>query len=315
LKKNIFFALRVLVGAGIIFALLRIVPYSDLLRVYKNSQKVYLVFAFFIFFSASFLGIMRWRLFLSSLGLRVSVKEATYSSFSSFFLTLFLPSLIGSDAFRATCITHRHKSMAKAISSIFMDRLSGAFALCLVSLIVFILARGVVFEKEVLISLVMFLLLCIFIVLAIFSKTLQKLFNRVFKKGIIKEKINHIFKELHFFRHNKNVFFHSLVYSIIIHLINCFVFYLLAISFGCKIKLVYFLVVVPIISFISLVPVTIAGLGTREAATLYFFSKFGMSEPVAFAISLSFFLFIIIMGLLGGLVYVVVYHRWLESHI
>ncbi len=195
LKKNIFFAVRVLVGVGIIFALLRMVPYQDLLKIYKNCQKTYLVFAFLIFFSASSLGALRWRLFLSSLDLKVSFKEAFYASLSSFFLTLFLPSLIGSDAFRVTCITHRHKNMAKAVSSIFMDRFSGAFSLCVISLGVFLLARGVVFEKDILIAMLLFLLVCILVVLAIFNKTLQRLMNKVFKKGAIKEKINHIFDE------------------------------------------------------------------------------------------------------------------------
>lgn len=315
MKKNIFFIARILIGAGIIFVLLKIVPYQDLLKIYKDSQKIYVILAFFILFLTAFLGVARWRLFLSSLGLRMSFKEVAYSSFSSYFLTLFLPSLIGSDAFRVTCMTHRHKNMAKAVSSIFMDRFSGAFSLCVISLGVFLLARGVVFDKDVLIAMLLFLLVCIFVILVIFNKTSQKIINKVFKEGTVKEKINHLYKELHFFRYNKKIFFRSLIYSVIIHLINCFVFYFLAIGFGCKINIVYFLVIVPIITFISLIPVTIVGLGTREAATLYFFSRFGMSESVAFAVSLSVFFFYVVMSLLGGLVYVMVYHRWLESHI
>ena len=60
------------------------------------------------------------------------------------------------------------------------------------------------------------------------------------------------------------------------------------------------LVTMPIIQFTNLVPVTIGGLGVREALSVYVLRPFGVQEPVAAIAALSVFVFdIALPGLVG----------------
>jgi hypothetical protein len=64
---------------------------------------------------------------------------------------------------------------------------------------------------------------------------------------------------------------------------------------------------------IALVPITIAGAGLREGAVVYFFTLIGIAKQISLGISLLNLAFTIFVGLCGGIFYVTVYHRWLQS--
>jgi uncharacterized membrane protein YbhN (UPF0104 family) len=56
----------------------------------------------------------------------------------------------------------------------------------------------------------------------------------------------------------------------------------------------------PVIQFTNLLPVTIGGLGVREALSVYVLAPFGVQEPVAAIAALSIFVFdIALPGLIG----------------
>ena len=63
----------------------------------------------------------------------------------------------------------------------------------------------------------------------------------------------------------------------------------------------------PIINIITAFPLSIAGLGLREASSMYFFTKVGMSPEVAIGIAFIFFLMYFMVGLLGGIIYVLTF--------
>lgn len=71
--------------------------------------------------------------------------------------------------------------------------------------------------------------------------------------------------------------------------------------------------VIPIVMALALIPITIAGAGTREAAFVYFFTAYyGIPESIGLGMSLVNLIYLVSAGLLGGIFYVTVYHRWLQ---
>ena len=101
----------------------------------------------------------------------------------------------------------------------------------------------------------------------------------------------------------------NFVYSLTIQLMISFSFYLISFALGARINLLYFFVIVPIISTISALPISVAGLGLREASSVYFFTKAGMSSEIALATSLLNFSILFLFGLCGGLIYVITFSR------
>jgi hypothetical protein len=69
------------------------------------------------------------------------------------------------------------------------------------------------------------------------------------------------------------------------------------------------LLFLPIIGAITLLPISIGGLGVRENLSVLFLAKIGISQNPAAAISLINFFFILIYGAIGGLIYVLAVHH------
>ena len=64
----------------------------------------------------------------------------------------------------------------------------------------------------------------------------------------------------------------------------------------------------PIIGAITLLPISIGGLGLRKNTTMLFFTQAGVSKDMAVAMSLLNFSFIVAYGAIGGLIYVFTLH-------
>ncbi|MFH1505081.1 MAG: lysylphosphatidylglycerol synthase transmembrane domain-containing protein [Candidatus Omnitrophota bacterium] len=312
-KKNFFPFLRIGVTLAILFALFKLVPYGKLIEVYKDSHKIYLFWAFLAFFLCYLIGAARWKFLLVSLGIKAGKREVFYSFFSSLFFNLFFPSFVAGDLFRGYSISRRHGELKKVASSILMDRFSGALALTLIAFFSFIFKGDIIEVGGAGSALFILCFLALFGSLAIFSKTFFSLLMKVFKKkSSLKEKISSFHNQLYFFKKNPKVFFKSFLFSFPIQIFSSIGFFISSKAFGLQIDIIYFLILVPIVMAIALIPITIAGVGTREASAVYFFSLIGVEKSVGLGMSLLNLVFLIVMGILGGIFYVSVYHRWFQ---
>ena len=315
MNKRILFSIRILVSAGLLFAIFKFIPYNQLISVYKNSEKAYILLGIAVFFLAMALGIVRWIFLLSSLGIRVRFRDAFYSFFSGLFFNLFFPSVIAGDIFRGVSISYCYGEPKKIASSVVMDRFSGIFALNALALFSFIGARNLNFAFAVCLSLIVFSTLTLFLFLVIFSRRFFGIFAGILrKKPFLKQRLVNFHDQLYFFRRNPVIFIKTVLLSLFIHALVIFGFFIISKAFGLSIGIIYFIVLIPIIIVISLIPITVAGAGTREAATVYFFSLIGVEESISLSISLIRLACWVIMGILGGIIYVSVYHRRLRSH-
>lgn len=315
MKGKIFLLFRLLVTAAILFALFKFIPYEKLVSVYRDSKKGYLVFGFFIFLFCQIIGIFRWKFLLSSLGVNISIREAFYSYFCGLFLNLFFPSFVAGDVFRSFCISYRYGDTGKVASSVLMDRFSGAIALTLVAACAFIFGRSIMPNEGVAAALLILCAITGFASLAIFSRSFFRFLARVFKrKPRLEEKLISFHAKLYFFRKNPKVFAKSFLFSLPIQLLMPTGFFIISRAFDVNLGAIYFFIAVPIVTAIALIPITIAGAGTREASVVYFFSLVGIEKSIGLGISLLNLIFLISMGIIGGIFYVSVYHKWLQSH-
>ncbi|MCA9752197.1 MAG: flippase-like domain-containing protein [Gemmatimonadetes bacterium] len=82
-------------------------------------------------------------------------------------------------------------------------------------------------------------------------------------------------------------------------------FWLIQFAFGESLPFPTYLVVVPLVFCVMMLPIGINGLGVRESAFVWFLSKAGMDPASALAISLASYAIAVVHGLIGGLVHVV----------
>src|SRR5690606_16437757 len=74
-------------------------------------------------------------------------------------------------------------------------------------------------------------------------------------------------------------------------------------ALGVAAPIEFYFVAIPVILLIMLLPVTVSGLGTGQAAFLWIFGTIGVPRPEAFALSILFVALGIVGNLPGGVLY------------
>ncbi len=228
------------------------------------------------------------------------------------------------------------KRPREVVATVLLDRLSGYVGLVVLALLAVFFGRGVIRDVSVFISVAVITAILIGVLLVLFNKFFYARVNKFLhappifllpwtlqrrrtKLDVLRERVRSALKnlhqEIHIFRHHKGVMLNNVFFSLFIHASVPVAFYITALSLGIKINIIYFFVFMPIISAITLLPISIGGLGLRDATTIFFFAKVGITKDLAFAMSLLNFSFIVVCSGIGGLIYVLtIHHRRIQHH-
>lgn len=318
LKKIFAIFFRVAISLVILFFLFKNIDEKSLVQIIKNVDKPLILLSFLVFFCAYVLGLFRWVMLLHAVNIRLPLKRVVTSYASGIFFSLFLPSTIGGDFMRSVDLSVHTKKPKEVIATVFLDRLSGFIGLVIVAIFAMFFGWKFLRDKSVILSLAIIISVLIVALLVLFNKFLYSRINRILKSpnaGNMRDLITNLHEEIHVFRHKKAVAINNIILSLAIQMIMPVSFYISALSLGIKISPVYFFIFLPIISAITLLPISIGGLGLRDATVIFFFAKAGLAKDMAFAMSLLNFSFILICGALGGLIYVLtVRHRRVQRN-
>ena len=317
-KKILSIILRVSISIILLIFLFKQVDKKSLLEIIKNANKGFLLLAFFAFSLPYLLCILRWEMLLKAIKIHLSLKRVIISSAGGFFFSLFLPSTIGGDVVRSIDLATHTKRPREVVATVLLDRLSGYVGLVILALLALFLGWSFVQDRSVLLSVGIITAVLICVLLVLFNRFIYAKINSLLHSpsaGKIREAIKDLHQELYFFRHHKRVLFNNVIFSLIIQTIAPISFYIIALAIGIKINILYFFVYLPIIGAITMLPISIGGLGLRDATIIFFFTKAGLSKDLSFAMSLVGFLFILIYSGIGGLIYVLtIHHRRIQHH-
>ncbi|MBM3245446.1 MAG: flippase-like domain-containing protein [Candidatus Omnitrophica bacterium] len=310
-KKILSILLRISISVVILFVLFRQVDAKAMLKIFAAADKPLLLISLTMIFINYILCLFRWDMLLRAAELGIPFKRVVTSFCGGIFFNLFLPSTIGGDFMRSIDLAAHTRKPKEIVATVFLDRLSGYIGMVMLTLLAVGFGWQLIRDRSV--------LTCVIILTGILTVALLVLFNNFFytkvnkllghRAGRVREIIRDIHQEIYIFRNHKEMIWKNLAMSFLVQLTTPVQFYLIALALGVKINIMYFFVFVPVISAITLLPISIGGLGLRDATTIYFFAKAGVLKDISFAMSLISFLFIIIIGAAGGIVYVFTVHN------
>ncbi|HIE05988.1 MAG TPA: flippase-like domain-containing protein, partial [bacterium (Candidatus Stahlbacteria)] len=212
-----------------------------------------------------------------------------------------LPTTVGGDIVRVVYLKDRK---ADAFAVVVMDRLLGFLGLFIFALGVtfgiYLIQRQTFFLRFILIGIVVIS----FIITVLLSRRSFNLFSKLFLKiRFLKlgERINNVYGIINRFRSARIEILLCLLVSFLIQTVLAIGPYLVHRALPVKpISVGYFLLCVPLINIIAMIPISPGALGVRESSFVFFFPKFGLSEPSAFAISVLAKFIEIIIYVIGG---------------
>ncbi len=297
MKKIFSFILKVLVSGILLLYLFYfsgMVDVQEVIEILKQTRLSIFILVLLICLSNVFITTKRWSFFLPE---NTKYSRLVSLCFIGYFFSTFLPGRIGGDIVKTFYLYRDIGKGGISIASVFMDRYMGLSAITGISLIAFIGGYSYFKGSEI----VWFIpIVCSIFLIASF------IFWRV-NWGKIKG-VSALYAPLMEYRTKKRIIYNGLILSFIIQAISIIEVYLLSIAIGLTVPIIYFFIFVPIINAISAIPVTIAGLGIREAgfAALFnmFFIKLGVNSDQAISLSLLIFATMILVNSIGGVEYI-----------
>jgi uncharacterized membrane protein YbhN (UPF0104 family) len=92
-------------------------------------------------------------------------------------------------------------------------------------------------------------------------------------------------------------------WSIFIQVANVLLVWLIGLALNAAVPLPYYFVFVPMVSLLTLLPVSVNGIGVREWGVALYLTPLGVASSIATALAFLWFLTFGAVGLIGGLVY------------
>jgi len=240
-----------------------------------------LLYVLAMFFSAN-----RWALLLEE---PYPIKKIfSLCMIGSFFNNL-LPGAVGGDAVKAYYLYKDTRKGGSSIGSVFMDRYIGLSALLSLGLVSGIVAFSEL--KTLGMHLVIPALFCLFAVgsLLFFRLRIGRRFSAV----------SDFYDYFHRSIRNKTMLMKAFGLSLVVQALSLLMIYLIARGIDQKLTFTALFVFVPIISIITMLPISISGLGVRESAYVLLFGLTGVPAEASMSISFLWFLSIVAPSLIG----------------
>ncbi len=149
-------------------------------------------------------------------------------------------------------------------------------------------------------------LIIILFFIVLFFPRLFKL-NLLLNKFRIFSKIGPRLKEFHViltgYRYKVKYLIISFLFTMIIQIFFLISYNCISMALGLDLRFYVFIFIIPFVSLVSSVPITIGGIGIRENALVFAIASFGILESQAILFSLIILAIILTIGMIGGIIY------------
>lgn len=232
----------------------------------------------------------RWRLLAEPLGFRAPWRHYFTLYYIGLFFNLFLPTSMGGDVVRAWTLAETKDRRVKAFLSVVSDRLSGLLALVLLACLATLL-----FDQP----------LPAWIRLTVWGLAAGMILGYALLPVLAKRspKLLSVAHALSVSRGHRWRWAVALGLSLLVQSASVAQIALMGEALGLRVPLLGYAVVVPLVSLLTMLPISVGGMGVREGSLLLLLAPFGVSGPEAVGLGLSWLAMNLVMGLGGGLVY------------
>ena len=250
----------------------------------------------------------RWVVLLCTVdrALRPSLGALLRIFFVSTFVGTFLPASVGGDAVRAFSLAKLNVRGSDAVASVFMDRILGVASLLLMALVGLPLAREIAASTPILTALAAAGGLCVVTMLLIFSRRSARVAGRYIARlpfATVRDAGHRVLESIQKYSAYPRQLVNVLGCSIAVQVLRIVQAYFLGRGLGIDAPLTLYFAFIPLILLVMLLPVTFNGIGTSQAAFVWFFAQAGVGAATAFALSVLFVALGIVGNLPGGVLY------------
>ena len=287
------------------------------LQGYLNTANYwYLLLALGFQASAMIVNAVKWWVLLKAQGIPVPLKPVINYTFVGFFFNNFLPANMGGDVMRGFGLARYTERSAEAAVSVIVDRIIGLLAFMFTALIAALVAVNVILASDpntnpafiqnmsqvrsiamigTVVMVVGFLI--------ILSHRLREQVGKIFAIKVLQpfqplyQRLSDAFGA---YRYEYKALIQAFAIGVVTVILTGLADIAIVAGLGGSVPLIYIFLFNPIIAVGLAAPVSIGGLGTGSVLYVYFYGLVGVSQPLAFALSLVKQAIVYIGSLPGG---------------
>jgi glycosyltransferase 2 family protein len=279
-------------------------------RVLASARPELVVVALIAIFLERVVMAWKWRLLLAAKGLRVSLPRVLKIVYLSNFIGAFLPSSLGVDAVRSYSLYRHGTALSESVSSMLVDKVLALAAMIAVPVMVVVFMPGALFDPAVRGA--------VLAIAAGFGAILLVGLNRRLMHAVLSlggrlpgvlsapsiwRRAATLYGTFHGYMAHKGALVAAFAGSLVFQGLRVLGVVALGVSLGLDLGLAAYLVYVPLIIMLTMLPISVGGFGVREGAFIYFFVGAGVPAESALALSILLYLVSLLSVLPGGVVY------------
>jgi glycosyltransferase 2 family protein len=312
IRKRIFTVVRVLVSVGLLVAVLRHMGVDNTIDALRGTSPWWVLVVLALMLLEGLHGTYKWLILLRHTDHDVRFWPLFRITYISGFVGMFLPGAVGIELVRMYGLAKQTSDLAMSFTSILMDRILGLTGLSLTILIgVFLVAGGSVpglefwadgapLDGQESIPGIEYwaggvLLLIIAGWIAIMNPCFRRFTDWMLSAPIlafVRDKQNKIYASLDTYRSRPGLLAWAMLQSLLYNGIRIAVCYTAGLAVGVEAPVAAYIVAVPVVIFVMLIPISVAGWGVRELMFVSLLTAYGADGDKVAAMS-------ILVGLLG----------------
>ncbi len=307
-KKRILIIAKIALSVGLIYWLLQGADLETIWETVQSARVGALAFAFLMFYIGFGLIALRWQLLLKVEKIDAGFLYLFKSLNIAVLFNSLLPSTIGGDAYRMYDVWRLGGTKTKAIAVILIDRFLGMFALVTYGVIAALLVPEV---RHAIPGLVLYLvavlvamLACIWMVFGSGKGLLDWFMALELRVLSIPQKvIGKIIDALLFYQGRMDVLIRALLISFCVQFNVMIHFVVISYALRIDVPPTAMFIIIPLATLVMLLPISINGVGVREAVMVFFFSLYGISSESAIAFAWVWLGMLLAQGMVGGVIF------------
>ncbi|MDA9441579.1 membrane protein [Bradyrhizobium sp. CCBAU 51745] len=294
---------KILISAALLYLALRKVDLTELVSRFTVSSLLWIGLAIAVTFLQIFIGVLRWRDVSAACGAPLELARAMrYNVIGSFFNQT-LPSAIGGDAVRLWLVARAGAGWRAATYSIFVDRAIGLIALAILIVASLPWSYRLITDPHGRSALLLVDFAALaggigFLIFGALKWSWLKTWwatHHLHACAVIANRV--IFNAARGPR--------VAILSLLVHVLTAVIAWCVVQSIAAPISFAQVFLLVPPVILITLMPISIAGWGVREASMGLAFGFAGLAASEGVNVSLLFGAVSFIVGAVGGLVWIV----------
>jgi uncharacterized membrane protein YbhN (UPF0104 family) len=302
MRRILLSAIKILVSAALLYLALRKANFADLASRIDLTSAAWLALAVAVTFLQIFVGVLRWRIVGAECGAPLPLRQAMRYNVIGAFFNQTLPSSIGGDAVRLWLVARAGAGWRAATYSIFVDRAVGLIALAIVIVASLPWSYHLIGDAYGRSALVLIDFAALaggagFLLLGVLPWPWLRTWwatHHLHACAVIANRVI-------FSKRNEPAI---AILSLLVHFLAVLIAWCVVQSIAAPVGFGQTFLLIPPVMLITMLPISIAGWGVREATMGLAFGYAGLVTEEGVNISLLYGAVYFIVGAIGGLVWI-----------